>query len=93
MRAEERFSAIRRFSAQSTIIPEEKELSEDDAFVFLISTRAGGTGLNLVAADTVKFRVLFSHAFYCLTYFQIKYTFVYSSLGLIPKCAFTIRYS
>ena len=63
MRAEECFSAIRRFSAQSTIIPEEKELSEDDAFVFLISTRAGGTGLNLVAADTVKFCVLFSHAF------------------------------
>jgi len=33
-----------------------KNFSEDpETFVFLLSTRAGGVGLNLVAADTVIF--------------------------------------
>ena len=43
VRGEERFSAIDNFSGDS------------DTFVFLLSTRAGGMGLNLVAADTVIF--------------------------------------
>ncbi|KAL6649005.1 hypothetical protein ACP70R_013229 [Stipagrostis hirtigluma subsp. patula] len=54
VRAEERFAAIRNFSSQS-----KKGLTRDDnqseAFVFMISTRAGGVGLNLVGADTVIF--------------------------------------
>ncbi|WVZ55040.1 hypothetical protein U9M48_005757 [Paspalum notatum var. saurae] len=54
VRAEERFAAIRNFSSQST-----KVLMRDDnqsgAFVFMISTRAGGVGLNLIGADTVIF--------------------------------------
>ncbi|VDK81836.1 unnamed protein product [Onchocerca ochengi] len=43
VRAEERFAAINRFQANS------------DIFCFLLSTRAGGLGLNLTAADTVIF--------------------------------------
>ena len=53
VRAEERFAAIRNFSSQST-----KGLMRDDnqigAFVFMISTRAGGVGLNLIGSDTVS---------------------------------------
>lgn len=51
IRAEERFAAIRNFSA-----PSASEAGGTDAFVFMISTRAGGVGLNLVAADTVSSR-------------------------------------
>ncbi|XP_078155806.1 SNF2 domain-containing protein / helicase domain-containing protein isoform X1 [Carex rostrata] len=55
VRAEERFAAIRRFSVLpndgSTKHPE----GQNDPFVFMISTRAGGVGLNLVGADTVIF--------------------------------------
>ncbi|PNT78386.1 hypothetical protein BRADI_1g78440v3, partial [Brachypodium distachyon] len=55
VRAEERFAAIRKFSSQPT-----KGVARDDdnpsgAFVFMISTRAGGVGLNLIGADTVIF--------------------------------------
>ncbi|KAK3154463.1 hypothetical protein QOZ80_2BG0190810 [Eleusine coracana subsp. coracana] len=54
VRAEERFAAIRKFSSKST-----EGLMRDDnqsgAFVFMISTRAGGVGLNLIGADTVIF--------------------------------------
>ncbi|XP_065008113.1 probable helicase CHR10 isoform X2 [Musa acuminata AAA Group] len=55
VRAEERFAAIRSFSKQPVkgdVIHQDKQ---DVAFVFMISTRAGGVGLNLIAADTVIF--------------------------------------
>jgi SNF2 family DNA or RNA helicase len=41
VRSEERYLAVKNFSEM------------DEAFVFLLSTRAGGLGLNLTAADTV----------------------------------------
>ncbi|CAN0921812.1 Probable helicase CHR10 [Linum grandiflorum] len=53
VRAEERFAAIRSFSQQSGL--QSSATDGSTAFVFMISTRAGGVGLNLVAADTVIF--------------------------------------
>jgi hypothetical protein len=44
-RSEERFLAINNFNTTNA----------NDTFVFLLSTRAGGVGLNLTAADTVIF--------------------------------------
>eukprot|EP01116_Phalansterium_solitarium_P016635 TRINITY_DN3900_c0_g1_i1.p1 TRINITY_DN3900_c0_g1~~TRINITY_DN3900_c0_g1_i1.p1 ORF type:complete len:679 (+),score=221.65 TRINITY_DN3900_c0_g1_i1:146-2182(+) len=44
VRGEERFLAVKNFSSQGA-----------ETFVFLLSTRAGGQGLNLTAADTVIF--------------------------------------
>jgi SNF2 family DNA or RNA helicase len=42
VRGDERYLAVKSFQ-------------DDDTFVFLLSTRAGGVGLNLTAADTVIF--------------------------------------
>ncbi|KAL0923753.1 hypothetical protein M5K25_007824 [Dendrobium thyrsiflorum] len=55
VRAEERFVAIRNFSLNLTGDVMETQAKHNGAFVFIISTRAGGVGLNLVAADTVIF--------------------------------------
>lgn len=55
IRAEERFAAIRNFSRRSSSENMDSESDGHGAFVFLISTRAGGVGLNLMAADTVVF--------------------------------------
>lgn len=55
VRAEERFAAIRSFSGPSANSALNSEADQNGAFVFLITTRAGGVGLNLVAADTVVF--------------------------------------
>lgn len=43
VRGEERFIAIKNFS------------EDEETFIFLLSTRAGGQGLNLAGADTVIF--------------------------------------
>ncbi|CAI9271173.1 unnamed protein product [Lactuca saligna] len=53
IRAEEWFVAIWSFSRKSGIGNSNSEADSDSAFVFMISSRAGGDGLNLVAADTV----------------------------------------
>ncbi|KAL6058337.1 Chromodomain-helicase-DNA-binding protein 9 [Balamuthia mandrillaris] len=45
----DRQTAIDRFSANKASAKEK----DDDSFVFLLSTKAGGLGLNLTAADTV----------------------------------------
>ncbi|XP_042055983.1 probable helicase CHR10 [Salvia splendens] len=52
IRAEERFAAIRNFSIKSSA---NIDSGQSTPYIFLISTRAGGVGLNLVAADTVIF--------------------------------------
>ncbi len=43
VRGEERFLAIKNFS------------EDEETFIFLLSTRAGGQGLNLAGADTIIF--------------------------------------
>lgn len=43
VRGEERFLAVKNFS------------EDEETFIFLLSTRAGGQGLNLAGADTVIF--------------------------------------
>ncbi|KAK6918625.1 Helicase, C-terminal [Dillenia turbinata] len=55
IRAEERFAAIKSFSKQLVQDEMNGQVGQHSAFVFMISTRAGGVGLNLVAADTVIF--------------------------------------
>jgi SNF2 family DNA or RNA helicase len=54
VRGEERFARVAKFNAVSSGSSKAGEAS-DPTFVFLLSTRAGGVGLNLTAADTVIF--------------------------------------
>lgn len=66
VRAEERFSAIRSFSRQIVEGSLNSQDVQSSAFVFMISTRAGGVGLNLVAADTVSSLQMLDQSFYHL---------------------------
>jgi SNF2 family DNA or RNA helicase len=67
VRGEERYLAIKNFN------------EEDEVFVFLLSTRAGGLGINLVAADTVIF---FDSDWNPMRDLQAQVHFFYSSLCL-----------
>lgn len=53
VRAEERFNAVHSFSAGHSKCG--GDAKSGSAFVFLLTTRAGGVGLNLIGADTVIF--------------------------------------
>ncbi|KAL6536748.1 hypothetical protein OROMI_026329 [Orobanche minor] len=53
IRAEDRFAAIRSFSQKSIMNTATADSHKCAPFIFLISTRTGGVGLNLVAADTI----------------------------------------
>jgi hypothetical protein len=44
---------VQRFQRSTSVISANSMAKDDDAFVFLLSTRAGGVGLNLTNADTV----------------------------------------
>lgn len=66
VRAEERFSAIRSFSRQIVECSLNSQDVQSSAFVFMISTRAGGVGLNLVAADTVSSLQMLNQSYYHL---------------------------
>lgn len=52
IRGEERLEAIKRFSQSGQTI---NSTPSSQLFAFLLSTRAGGIGLNLTAADVVIF--------------------------------------
>ena len=56
VRAEERFASVRKFDASYKLAEGTGEGITGSAkpFVFLLTTRAGGVGLNLTAADTVR---------------------------------------
>uniref|UniRef100_A0A1I7WGC4 Helicase C-terminal domain-containing protein n=1 Tax=Heterorhabditis bacteriophora TaxID=37862 RepID=A0A1I7WGC4_HETBA len=54
IRAEERFASITRFQASKSISINTR-LSENDPWCFLLTTKAGGIGLNLTNSDTVIF--------------------------------------
>lgn len=66
VRAEERFSAIRSFSRKIVEGSLNSQDVQSSAFVFMISTRAGGVGLNLVAADTVSSLQMLNQSYYHL---------------------------
>ncbi len=60
VRGDDRFKAIDRFSSEVSSLQRPRTARCADAcvqetFVFLLSTRAGGTGLNLTMADSVIF--------------------------------------
>lgn len=58
--------------------------TREDIFVFLLSTRAGGLGINLTAADTVSVYFFFSGDLFFFTNFVI-ILFVWNrSFSMIP---------
>lgn len=63
LRAEERFAAVRSFSSAKAASSSAGTQASAGPFVFLITTRAGGVGLNLVAADTVSLFKFFIQVF------------------------------
>lgn len=65
--------------------------SRSDIFVFLLSTRAGGLGINLTAADTVSTWFLLLHHHLCLLLHLLLLLFLIHSLPPSPD-ANLIRY-
>jgi chromodomain-helicase-DNA-binding protein 1-like len=53
VRSEERWTSVQRFQRSASVVSANSMAKDEEAFVFLLSTRAGGVGLNLTNADTV----------------------------------------
>ncbi|KAL6548045.1 putative helicase chr10 [Orobanche hederae] len=81
IRAEERFAAIRSLSQKSIMNTATSDSHKCAPFIFLISTRAGGVGLNLVAADTMDMICSYKPFFLCINKPDVRFVIHHS----LPK--------